>query len=76
MRFPGIQCSVTPVLLNLSHGGGSWKEHGISHARVMERVSPEIEAGCRALWHFLQEKLVEARENGFFGEDPPQTPIS
>lgn len=64
-----------PVLLNLGKGGGSWKEHGISHARVMERVRPEIEAGCPALWHFLEERLDGARENGFFGEELPQAPI-
>jgi putative hydrolase of HD superfamily len=74
-RFAHAVDRAMPVLLNLSNGGGSWKEHGISRARVMERVGPEIEAGCPALWHFLEERLEEARENGFFGEEPPQAPI-
>jgi putative hydrolase of HD superfamily len=74
-RFAHAVDRAMPVLLNLNNGGGSWKEHGISHARVSERVGPEIEAGCTALWRFLEEKLDEARENGFFGEELPQTPI-
>jgi putative hydrolase of HD superfamily len=74
-RFAHAVDRAMPVLLNLGNGGGSWKEHGISHARVMERVGPEIEAGCPALWHFLEEKLEEARVNGFFGEELPQAPI-
>jgi putative hydrolase of HD superfamily len=74
-RFAHAVDRAMPVLLNLNNGGGSWKEHGISHARVSERVGPEIKAGCTALWRFLEEKLDEARENGFFGEELPQTPI-
>ena len=63
-----------PVLLNLNNEGGSWKEHSISYARVVERVGPEIEAGCPALWRYLVARLVEAREKEWFGEELPIAP--
>jgi putative hydrolase of HD superfamily len=56
-----------PVILNLANEGQSWRENGISHARVIGRVGPPIKAGCPALWDYLQRRLDEARENGWFG---------
>lgn len=55
-----------PVLLNLSNRGGSWLENGVSYERVVDRVSPEIEAGCPALWKFVKEQLDLGREQGLF----------
>ena len=64
-RFAHAVDRAMPVLLNLSNGGGSWKEHGISHARVMERVGPEIEAGalrcgisCRTIARISRQMTV------------------
>ena len=56
-----------PVLLNLANKGGSWRENGISHERVVSRVGPPIKAGCPALWEYLEGRLAEAREKGWFG---------
>ena len=70
-RFAHAVDSAMPVLSNLNNQGGSWKEHGISYARVVERVGPEIEAGCPGLWRYLEARLVEAREQKWFGEDIP-----
>ena len=70
-RFAHAVDRAMPVLLNLNNDGGSWKEHGISYARVVERVGPEIEAGCPGLWRYLEARLVEAREQKWFGEDIP-----
>lgn len=56
-----------PVLLNLANQGQSWRENGISHERVVRRVGPPIEAGCPALWRYLEVRLAEAREREFFG---------
>ncbi|MGX5731926.1 HD domain-containing protein [Pseudoxanthomonas beigongshangi] len=58
-----------PVLLNLANQGQSWRENGISHERVVRRVGPPIQAGCPALWAFLEERLADARQLGYFGED-------
>ena len=68
-RFAHAVDRAMPVLLNLNNQGGSWKEHNISHARVVERVGPEIEDGCPALWRYLGQRLLEAQENGWFGEE-------
>jgi putative hydrolase of HD superfamily len=56
-----------PVLLNLANDGGSWRENGIRYERVVARIAPEIEAGCPALWHYLDDQLQEARRAGWYG---------
>lgn len=55
-----------PVLLNLNKRGGSWRENSVSYERVVERVRPEIENGCRELWEYLKPKLEAGRRKGFF----------
>lgn len=67
-RFAHAADRVMPVLLNLRNQGGSWREHGISYERVVERVGPEIEAGCPALWEYVADQLAQAKVKGFFGE--------
>ena len=57
-----------PVLLNLSNGGGSWLENGITYERVCARVGPEIEAGCPELWNYMKRQLETAKQKGFFAE--------
>lgn len=57
-----------PVLLNLSNGGGSWLENGITYERVCARVGPEIEAGCAELWDYVERRLETAKQNGSFSE--------
>jgi putative hydrolase of HD superfamily len=56
-----------PVLLNLSNHGQSWLENGISYERVVRRVGPEVNAGCPALWEYLERRLEEVRNKGWFG---------
>ena len=56
-----------PVLLNLANQGQSWREHGITHERVVRRVGPPIQAGCPALWEYLEARLEEVRQKGWFG---------
>lgn len=68
-RFAHAADRAMPVLLNLANDGQSWREHGISHARVVRRIGPPIEAGCPALWRYLEARLDEARCRGWFGSD-------
>ncbi len=56
-----------PVLLNLANEGQSWRENGISYERVVHRIKPPIQAGCPALWEYLEGRLEEARNKDFFG---------
>lgn len=66
-RFANAVDRAMPVLLNLANSGQSWRENGISHARVVARVKPQIHAGCPALWEYIEVQLDEARGKGFFG---------
>ena len=59
--------SAMPVLLNLANEGQSWRENGISYERVVHRIKPPIQAGCPALWEYLEGRLEEARNKDFFG---------
>ena len=66
-RFANAADRAMPVLLNLANAGQSWRENGISYERVVARVAPPIKAGCPALWDYLQSRLEEARDKGWFG---------
>jgi putative hydrolase of HD superfamily len=66
-RFAHTADRAMPVLLNLAHQGGSWLENGISYERVVERIGPEIQAGCPALWEYISARLQDARSKGWFG---------
>jgi putative hydrolase of HD superfamily len=66
-RFANAADRAMPVLLNLANGGQSWRENGISHERVVRRIAPPIQAGCPALWTYLEARLEEVRGKGWFG---------
>ena len=66
-RFAHAADRAMPVLLNLANQGQSWRENGINHERVVRRVGPPIQAGCPALWDYLEVRLEHAREKGWFG---------
>jgi putative hydrolases of HD superfamily len=67
-RFAHAADRAMPVLLNLANNGQSWVENGISHQRVVKRLKEPIQAGCPALWAYLEIRLEDARERGWFGE--------
>lgn len=66
-RFANAVDRAMPVLLNLANQGQSWRENGISHARVVARLEAPIRAGCPALWAYLEPRLAEAQRRGWFG---------
>lgn len=65
-RFAHSVDRAMPVLLNLSNNGQSWRENGISYDRVVRRIGPEINAGCPALWEYIEGRLQKARSDGWF----------
>ncbi len=76
-RFAHAIDRAMPVLLNLANDGGSWRENRIPCERVLARIAPEIQAGCPALWSYLEDRLQKARRAGWFGmetasPDPPR----
>ena len=66
-RFAHAADRAMPVLLNLANDGQSWRENGITHARVVARVGPPIAAGCPALWAYLETRLAAELAKGWFG---------
>jgi putative hydrolases of HD superfamily len=66
-RFAHAVDRAMPVLLNLSNEGQSWRENGITHARVIGRVAEPIRSGCPALWEYIETRLEEERGKGWFG---------
>jgi putative hydrolases of HD superfamily len=66
-RFAHAVDRAMPVLINLANQGGSWREHNISYERVVNRVGPEVKAGCPALWDYLASRLEAVRNQGYFG---------
>jgi putative hydrolases of HD superfamily len=41
---------MAPMLLNLAEGGSTWREHGITADRVVERNRPHIEPALPDVW--------------------------
>jgi putative hydrolase of HD superfamily len=70
-RFAHAADRAMPVLLNLANEGQSWRENGISHERVVRRIAPPIKAGCPALWDYLEARLEDVRQKGWFGAAVP-----
>jgi putative hydrolases of HD superfamily len=66
-RFAHAVDRAMPVLINLANLGGSWRENNISYERVVQRVGPEVKAGCPALWDYLAARLEAVRNDGYFG---------
>ncbi len=66
-RFAHAADRAMPVLLNLANNGQSWRENGISHERVVRRIAAQIKDGCPALWTYLEARLDDARQRGWFG---------
>ena len=71
-RFANAVDRAMPPLLNLRNNGGSWVEHGISHARVVARIRDQVAAGSPALWLHLDGELQKAQDAGWFGTTTPQ----
>jgi putative hydrolases of HD superfamily len=75
-RFANAADRAMPVLLNLANNGQSWRENGITHERVVARVSGQIAAGCPALWDYLEAQLDEAQRKGWFGAAPERSALT
>lgn len=56
-----------PLMSNYLNEGHTWREHGISHAQVLERNKNTISNGSERLWKVTAEMLDECKANGVFG---------
>lgn len=66
-RFAHAADRAIPAILNLAFGGQSWVENGIGYQQVVARIGPPIQAGCPALWTYLEARLEAAQQAGWFG---------
>lgn len=55
---------MAPMLLNIAEGGSTWREHGITRARVIARNGPHIEPALPAVWAAALAGLDEAAAAG------------
>jgi len=58
-RFAVAMDRIQPLLQNFHGGGGSWREHGITRAQVLRRMSP-IRDGAPTLWPAVLSMIDEA----------------
>jgi 5'-deoxynucleotidase YfbR-like HD superfamily hydrolase len=72
-KFARALDRAAPILLNLSNNGQSWRENGIVFEQVVRRNGPVVKAGCPALWDYIEGRLVEARDAGWFGLMPQRS---
>lgn len=67
-RFAHAVDRAMPALLNLANEGQSWRENGISYERIVRRIGPPIQAGCPSLWAYIETRLGEVRQRGWFDQ--------
>ncbi len=63
-RFAASLDRIQPLLHNWHTQGGTWKQHSISRAQVMQRMAP-VEAGAPELWPFVLEVIEECVAMGY-----------
>ncbi len=63
-KFANALDRIQPLLLNYETQGRSWKEHGISYQKPIERLSP-VKAGSERLWKYGKAILARALEEGY-----------
>lgn len=68
-RFAAALDRLQPLLLNVAAGGATWREHGITADRVLERNAP-IGDGAPALWTRARELIRDAVERGIVDPGP------
>jgi 5'-deoxynucleotidase YfbR-like HD superfamily hydrolase len=62
-RFAAALDRMMPVLHNCATGGRSWREHGITADRVIDRNS-SMREGSHALWAYALARITEAVARG------------
>ena len=64
-RFAHAVDRFQPLLLNIAHAGGTWREHGVSRAQVDGRLAP-IGKASKTLGERVRDLLDEAESEGWF----------
>ncbi len=72
-RFATALDRLQPLLLNVAAGGATWREHGITANRILERNAP-IGDGAPALWARAGALIRDAVDQGIVDAGPGETP--
>ena len=67
-KFAGAVDRLCGMMPNYHNGGGTWKAHGVSAARVKERNAPMAD-GAPALWDAASGWIAEAVAKGWIAEN-------
>ena len=63
-RFAAALDRLQPLLHNWQTSGGTWKQHGICRAQVMQRMAP-VEIGAPELWPFVLGVIEDCVTAGY-----------
>jgi putative hydrolases of HD superfamily len=66
-RFARALDRVQPILQNVHSHGVTWRENGITPARVRELNGPIIRDASPALWEHIEKLIAQAEADGCFG---------
>lgn len=58
-QFAAALDRIQPLLHNQQTTGGTWKQHKITRAQVMQRIQP-VQLGAPALWPFVVQLIDDA----------------
>ena len=72
-RFAAACDRFHPMLLNCLTGGETWKQHGVTHDKVVAR-NQHARDGSVALWRYAEQMLADAKTKGSFADAPPANP--
>lgn len=63
-RFARAMDCFQPFLHNLKTDGGTWRKHGITSDRVLQRMQP-VKQATPGLWGFVETQIAQAIQAGF-----------
>lgn len=68
-KFAAALDRIQPLLHNQQTDGGTWRMHGITGDRVLERMRP-VETGAPALWPLVQQVIDDCIAAGYIKPEP------
>ena len=68
-KFAAAVDRFQPMLLGCATGGVSWREHGVTHDRVLAR-NAHIAEGSAALWEYAVKMVQQAVDAGHLAKSP------
>jgi putative hydrolase of HD superfamily len=67
-KFAKSMDRLEPLLQNTSNNGGTWKEFGVTYAKVYEKKSVK-KKGSKSLWTYAEGLINESVEKGILKKD-------